>query len=907
MVASRPLRGRAGELARITRLLDRGGAGALLIEGAAGTGKTALLEAFRAAARSRQVRVATAEGEAGTPLGTLHRAVAGVAPAARGGGPATAEAVARVLAATVSAGPLAVVIDDAAEADDASLHAIRSLLPGPPVVWLFASRPGGSPAYRRLRSGTELIPLRPLGPEHRAEVARDIIGAGPDTELLGLLATVGGAVGDLVDLLDGGMRAGAFTVAGGQARLDRQTGPRFVAETVAPALAALSPGARRLLDIAAVLGPSFRMADLSALLGAPASRITAEIRELCGSGLITDGRDGELAFGHDLVRAAVLDRLPAAAHRAINRDIALHRVAGGATVEDVAPYVLGGYRPTDRSSGPLAEAVDRVTAVLPVAAHVRALELAATGSRQWIALVAPAVRALAYGGRLPEADTVAAQAMNAGPAGPQEAAIRLAVAETGWLRGRDAGQSEALERLLRGPDLPAGDADRIRPALGPRLLAGAEPADVLAAVDAAVPAAPSRRDHRTLCMVRLAGSEALVRLGRMGDAVRYATESTALSRRVPGGPTVEPRIWLARALSGTDRLDEAQGHCEDVLCEITEHGNVAMLPAAHAVRARVLLVRGQLGDAATEAQAGIVAAEATGVTHASPELLAMLAFVAALRGDDEMAAQATDRCAVLVADGIADGGHLALVRATASLHDCRALADALGTGLGPLVADPGIAPLLARNLPLTDDRRRARILLDAATRLAALNPRVLGWSAGRMHVTGLAAGDPAAMREAARRFTTVGRHLAAAIALADAALAGFRRGDPNAGPWLDESCRALRAMGATAVVAELSRRGAGESGHGSRRGDRTAFGWNSLTGAELRVVTLAATGASNKEIARQLWLSPHTVGTHVRHALDKLGLRSRVEMARQAGERGIGPAAGGTRQLILAYESPPAF
>ena len=80
-------------------------------------------------------------------------------------------------------------------------------------------------------------------------------------------------------------------------------------------------------------------------------------------------------------------------------------------------------------------------------------------------------------------------------------------------------------------------------------------------------------------------------------------------------------------------------------------------------------------------------------------------------------------------------------------------------------------------------------------------------------------------------------------------------------------------------------------------------GWNSLTGAELRVVMLAATGASNKEIARQLWLSPHTVGTHVRHALDKLGLRSRVEMARQAGERGIGPAAG-VRQLVLAFESP---
>jgi DNA-binding CsgD family transcriptional regulator len=354
-----------------------------------------------------------------------------------------------------------------------------------------------------------------------------------------------------------------------------------------------------------------------------------------------------------------------------------------------------------------------------------------------------------------------------------------------------------------------------------------------------------------------------------------------------------------------DRLDEAQGHCEDVLCEIAEHGNVAMLPAAHAVRARVLLVRGQLSDAATEAQAGVVAAETTGATQAAPELLAILAFLAAVRGDEELAGQATDRCAALAEGGITDGGHLGLVRATASPDGCRALVDALGTGLGPLVTDPGVAPLLARTLLAADDLRRARVVLDAATRLAALNPRVLGWSAGRLHMTGLTGGDPAAMREAARRFTTVGRHFAAAMALADAALAGSGRGDPNAGPWLDESCRALRAMGATAVVADLSRRDAGVSRPGSRRGDRTAFGWTSLTGAELRVVTLAATGVSNKEIARQLWLSPHTVGTHVRHALDKLGLRSRVEMARQAGERGIGPAAGGTRQLLLAYESRP--
>jgi DNA-binding CsgD family transcriptional regulator len=104
-------------------------------------------------------------------------------------------------------------------------------------------------------------------------------------------------------------------------------------------------------------------------------------------------------------------------------------------------------------------------------------------------------------------------------------------------------------------------------------------------------------------------------------------------------------------------------------------------------------------------------------------------------------------------------------------------------------------------------------------------------------------------------------------------------------------------------VVAAGRGGSGGAAPGpAARLHRTVSGWDSLTGAELRVVTLAATGVSNKEIARQLWLSPHTVGTHVRHALEKLGLRSRVEMARQAGARGIAPSV---REPDLVLARPP--
>jgi DNA-binding CsgD family transcriptional regulator len=42
---------------------------------------------------------------------------------------------------------------------------------------------------------------------------------------------------------------------------------------------------------------------------------------------------------------------------------------------------------------------------------------------------------------------------------------------------------------------------------------------------------------------------------------------------------------------------------------------------------------------------------------------------------------------------------------------------------------------------------------------------------------------------------------------------------------------------------------------------------------------LVAEGMTNNAVARRLYISPHTVNTHLRHVFAKLGLSNRVELA----------------------------
>lgn len=80
-------------------------------------------------------------------------------------------------------------------------------------------------------------------------------------------------------------------------------------------------------------------------------------------------------------------------------------------------------------------------------------------------------------------------------------------------------------------------------------------------------------------------------------------------------------------------------------------------------------------------------------------------------------------------------------------------------------------------------------------------------------------------------------------------------------PWSEQTRAELRAAGGSTKPPA------------SRAGDE-------LTPQQAQIAGLVTSGATNREIAAQLFISPRTVDHHLRNIFAKLGVRSRVELTR---------------------------
>ena len=80
----------------------------------------------------------------------------------------------------------------------------------------------------------------------------------------------------------------------------------------------------------------------------------------------------------------------------------------------------------------------------------------------------------------------------------------------------------------------------------------------------------------------------------------------------------------------------------------------------------------------------------------------------------------------------------------------------------------------------------------------------------------------------------------------------------------------------------------------------------SLTPREREVLRCMVAGLGRKAVAERLFLSPHTVRTHMQNVLGKLGVHSTLAAVALARRAGVGPVDLGPAARILPEESSSA-
>jgi len=918
-----PLRGRDAELQVLGEQLDaliRGHGGVVLLEGLGGAGKTRMLAAAAAMARRLGVRVVTGAADpiaGAAPLGPLLEAVAGgerplVEPSALREPRADADRrfwvlreIEEHLRRAARDRPLLICLDDAQWADPPTLAALRALtaaLAAEPVVWLVAARTEDRPAplravWSRLHgTGAAVVSLRALDAAAATALARDMLGAAPDPELAALLLSVADRPGLALELLRGLVEEDAAHVGpDGLARLGRRRPTARFERAVGQRLAELGPDVAALVRLAAVLDRPVGLRPLAALLDRSHAALHAPLATAIRAGLLEDV-GGAVGVRHAVIAETVEAAVAPATARVLRRQAADVLMDDGATAADVAPLLVAAAEPGDRAAiAALRAAAAQLAPTAPATAAAFSAHALALTDVSWpgrTALVVETASLLWRGGQAADARALAGESL-AGPLDDDaEAGVRLALAAA----SEQHAFADSAHQARLGLDLP-GVAPRLRRALlttlGRALAAAGEHEDARAVARAAAAAARADGDPGAEAAALAVVSACDAARGDLGAALAGANAAVDLAGAAGASEADIPGdAACRRALlwSATGRAGDALAEVDRGVRAARRRGDAPALRRWRMAGARILLDAGRLAEARAEAEAVLAGEAGDAADVTAVHVLGRLAIrtgdhdglrdaeraAARMAAHDAPAVRATGQwLGALLADG---HGH-----AEAALSRLDEVFAALGAEMPVLPAplDPADLPALARIALTAGDRRRAALALRAAERLAGDPAATTLHAAVARHVRGLLDRDPAKVAHAAALLAESGRVLARAAALEDHGdlLAG--RGQDGARPPLDAALRLYEQTGAERDAARVRLRLRG-LGVRRRRPSTGSEGWAGLTPAELQVARLVADGATNREVAERLFVSPHTVSTHLRHAFAKLGIRSRVDLARMA-------------------------
>jgi DNA-binding CsgD family transcriptional regulator len=919
------------ELATIEQVLrsaDGGAGGLLTIEGEAGAGKTALLKAAAQQGEDAEMRVLYARGgefERDFPYGVvrqlfepllvsvekrealLHGSAAAAMPVfepaaapSEGADPFAIQlGLQQMVLALAESKPLLMLVDDSQWADLASLRALAYIgrrLGGHRAALALTVRKGEpgehEPLLNELRREPNALTIEPPSLSVTA-VSALLAERGPDSPGAELAAACRAATAGnpflLVELMQA-LDLGHVDGSAGDAERLAELAAAGASRTILARLARLGEAAAATARAIAVMEPNAEARRVATLGGLPLDSVADACERLVVAGLLSDTQP--VAFVHPLVRAAVLNEIPAPRRAADHARAARLLSADGASADAVAAHLL----------------------------------LSEPGGEEWVAAELRSAAAEALGRGAPAA---AVSYLRRALREPPPKSERLATSRELGVALLRADEPEGIEvlRAIRGalddPLERASIAADLSVSLAFRRSAGEGVALLEESLDEVSGTHPELaqllRGH--LLIQTLSGLEGLpphVMPEREswpdGDTQpgRFLLRQLSYLYAIGYGP-VDCALELA-ARTGTDR---------DLYAKDVRDG----LPAGYVFVAQALADRGDLTPGLTA-----VAIESSKQRGAIPAVASAHGIRAVCRyldgelpgaeADIEIAIRLTIPSGLLVPLGAWLGGAILIAIARGEVDAAQELLDDLWQRRAPGSGIPGAFLLVARGNLRAASGRHAEARLDfisASERVGWLpyaNPEVIGWRTG-LALAEDALGNEDEAQQLAAEAVRLAREAGGrrGIGLTLRAQGIVTRGERGI-ELLREATHVLSKTRARLLHAEAQvelgaalrrakrRREAREplrngldlahrcgaaaleerahtelTATGARPRKAVLSGVESLTPSELRVARMAAEGKTNREIGQSLFVTTKTVETHLRHAYQKLDVERRTELS----------------------------
>ena len=910
--------GRRRERAALARALaaaSEGRSAALVVRGAAGTGKTALVDDVLAdAADVRVLRTRAVEAESDLPFAALHDLLrpvsnhldalpepqaAALAGALALGPPDAGDrftvyaATLGLLAALAEERPLAVVVDDGQWLDVASAEALA-----------FAGRRLDADGVALLVVARELPPavgaagfeeLELTGLEH-ADLCALLAASHPElgADLTARIATAAAglprAAQEIAAALPPDVRRGETPAP------DPLPGSTSLEQTVVDRAAAMGEAARTAL-LAAALSEDGDLGVLAAALRALDVSPEALAEPEAAGLVVLDG--GRCTFPQPSVRAAVVRAAAPDVRRSLHRTLA-GALSAEADADRRAWHLAAACIAPDEDVAAALEATARHAAerhghAAAERAYTRAAELSTDPEVRGRRLVA-AAREAALAGR-------PAAALGALDGAYAATTLDERRSEVRRLRGRIAargGSADEAVALLEaeGERVAAADpttaGELLAEAVFPCLRAG-RPRVALALARRAAELAGD--DGAPAVLAQSALAAALLFTGEVDEGVARARSAAALADAV--APEAPVRLQVAAALRFAGEHDDARRALQDLVDAARRASAPGLLPYALGRLGGLELETGRFRAAATLLHEGERLGRETGQLADLAVALGARAWLDAVQGrDDDSRAAAAEVLAMARELGPGSAlDHAACAQALLELGRGRpaSAASALEEVVERATRDgwcdaavpPHPAAELAEALARSGEAARAEDVLQPFAADAERTGRPLA-RALALRVAGVLApadaidapfaaalqaheGHPSPF-ERARTSLAYGERLRRSGRRADSrphlrsAVAAFT--ELGATPWLERAAEELRATGETV-----------------HRREPDAI--DRLTPHELQVALVVAAGASNRDAAARLFLSPKTIEFHLSRVFRKLNVRSRTELARALADQQV--------------------